>query len=227
MPYKEIRPIQTKMSVPDVPEAYVIGSIPFIHTEIYLDSKPLIPRTETEYWVDLAIKEIQNGEITAPRILDLCAGSGCIGVAVLKEIPEAFIDFAEINKNHHKTIKKNILENKLDSSRTEILGGNLFENISDSYDFILSNPPYIDSLLKHRVQRSVAEFEPEEALYGGESGLEVIMEIISKAPKYLNPGGILYIEHEPEQVEFISKQPNFIESKKDQYNVTRYSKFIA
>src|SRR3989338_975059 len=122
------------------PLAYVLGWIPFIYTKIYLDSKPLIPRTETEYWVDLVIKEIRNSGIKNPKILDLCAGSGCIGVAVLKEIPDALVDFTEIDASHHPTIKKNIRENGLVLSRANIFGGDLFEKVSDTYDFILSNP---------------------------------------------------------------------------------------
>src|SRR3989344_3024544 len=127
------------------PIAYTIGWIPFIHTKIYLDSRPLIPRPETEYWVDQVIQEIKKSKVEKPKILDLCAGSGCIGIAVLKEIPEAFVDFVEIEEIHHKTIEKNIRENNLDSSHTRIFGGDLFENVLDSYDFILSNPPYINT----------------------------------------------------------------------------------
>lgn len=171
------------------PLAYSLGSVPFIHTKIFLDSRPLIPRTETEYWVDLAIKEIRTKNIEAPRILDLCAGSGCIGVAVLKEIPEAFVDFAEIEESHHRTIEKNIRENYVDASRTRIFGGSLFENISEKYDFILSNPPYINPALKDRIEPSVINYEPKKALYGGQNGLEIIEKILRDAPEHLEEGG--------------------------------------
>ncbi|MBI2086614.1 MAG: HemK family protein methyltransferase [Candidatus Zambryskibacteria bacterium] len=207
------------------PLAYTLGWIPFIHTEIYLDSRPLIPRTETEYWVNQAIQEVKKSEIKEPRILDLCAGSGCIGVAVLKEIPEAFVDFVEIEESHHKTIGKNIRENKLDSSRTRIFGGDLFEQVHDSYDFILSNPPYIDPELQHRVQKSVMLYEPRKALYGGKEGMEIIKEIISKAGAYLNDKGILFIEHEPEQVKNFSQHPMYLSSHKDQFGIIRFSQF--
>lgn len=208
------------------PEAYRMGWVPFIHTEIYLDSRPLIPRTETEYWVDLAIKEIKGHVDTrCPHVLDLCAGSGCIGVAVLKEIPEARVDFAEIETAHHDTIRKNILKNGINDSRTRIFSGDLFENITDKYDFIFSNPPYINPELKHRVQDSVTEHEPEKALYGGRSGLEIINKILNQASHYLNPGGTLYIEHEPEQVETLSKHPLYLNSENDQYKTIRFSRF--
>lgn len=210
------------------PEAYRIGSIPFIHTEIFLDSHPLIPRTETEYWVNEVIKTIHKSQILNPKsikILDLCAGSGCIGVAVLKEIRDARVDFVEIDETHHKTIKKNIRENNLDESRTRIFGGNLFENITDQYDFILSNPPYVNPELTERIQESVLKYEPEQALFGGKDGLEVIGQILTQIHKHLNLGGILYLEHEPEQVVALSKQPLYHDTREDQFGRLRFSRF--
>lgn len=207
------------MTKSELPEAYKIGSIPFVHAEIYLDSRPLIPRTETEYWVDLAIKDIRASGIKSPKILDLCAGSGCIGVAVGKDIPEALVDFVELDTRHHPTIERNLKENGV---KGRVFGGDLFEKITDKYDFILSNPPYIDRDLD-RVAESVKDHEPELALYGGEKGLEVVERIITESSKHLNPGGKLYIEHEPEQSEFISKKIRFIETIKDQFGTDRVS----
>ncbi len=208
------------------PIAYKLGSIPFIHTEIFLDSRPLIPRTETEYWVDLAIKEIREKRIERVKILDLCAGSGCIGVAILKEIPDALVDFAEIDKSHHSTIEKNLRTNEIDMSRARIFGGDLFENISDTYNFILTNPPYIDPKLWSRVEDSVTQYEPREALDGGGEGLEIINRILLETHKYLKNGGVLYLEHEPEQVEALSKNPLYLNTSPDQYGVNRFSRFV-
>lgn len=207
------------------PEAYRIGWVPFINTHIHLDSHPLIPRTETEFWVNEFIHKSGILNLKSPRILDLCAGSGCIGVAVLKEIPEALVDFAEMDESHHSTILKNIKENQLDITRTRIFGGDLFENITDQYDFILSNPPYIDPALKERVGESVKQYEPGIALYGGEKGLEIINQILIQLPSYLKEGGMLYLEHEPEQVEALSKHPLYLNSEKDQFGRLRFSRF--
>src|SRR5581483_2266103 len=196
------------------PEAYRIGWVPFLQAKIYLGSKPLIPRTETEYWLDAVIKKIKG-----KKILDLCAGSGCIGVAVLKEIPDSHVDFVEIDENHHVTIRKNILENGIDVKRTKIFDGDLFGNILDTYDVIFSNPPYIDPKLLNRVQKSVINFEPKQALLGGEEGMEIIDKILKNFSKFLNPDGVLYIEHEPEQVEKLKKYAGYIDSYPDQYGV--------
>ena len=114
------------------PLAYVIGWQPFCGTKIYLDSHPLIPRSETEYWAKLVIDEIKTKE--SPKILDLCAGSGCIGVSIAKAIPDSIVDFVEIDKSHHTTILKNIKENGIDEKRTRIYGGDLFENVIDQYE---------------------------------------------------------------------------------------------
>jgi len=208
----------------ELPEGYKIGWVPFVHTNIYLDSHPLIPRTETEYWVDIAIQEIKRSGIAKPRVLDLCAGSGCIGVAVAKDIPDTQVDFIELDTAHHYTIEKNLRENGVDLSRTRIFGGDLFENIVDKYDFILSNPPYIDKEL-NRVEESVKSHEPALALYGGQDGLEVINRILTESPKYLNPGGTLYLEHEPEQVENLSHNSLYLTSHPDQFAMIRYSRF--
>lgn len=210
------------------PLAYVIGHIPFLNTTTRLDSHPLIPRPETEYWVEKVITEISDRGKASVKVLDLCAGSGCIGVAVLHAIPETRVDFVEIDARHHTTILKNIHENHIMVERAHIIGGDLFEQVTGTYDFILSNPPYIDETLG-RTHESVREYEPHLALWGGKDGMEVIEHIIEGAPAHLHEDGSLYIEHEPEQVGAITllgKHYGFANttSLPDQYNVLRYTR---
>ena len=209
------------------PLAYVIGWIPFVHTRIYLDSKPLIPRPETEFWTIQSIQEMKLRSNTPIRVLDLCAGSGCCGIATLYEIPHSTVDFVELNPSHHETIRKNILENGIAMNRARILGGDLFEHISDTYDFILTNPPYIDPALRSRVQDSVIDHEPDEALFGGIDGMELIKSILVQAPRHLKPGGVLYIEHEPEQESAIKNMMPGIMSFPDQFGCVRFSIYRA
>jgi HemK-like putative methylase len=158
--------------------------------------------------------------------LDLCAGSGCVGVAILKHVPDSEVHFVEIVDDHHQTIRKNIRENGIDVARTKQIGGDLFEHINEKYDFILTNPPYIDPALSERIQPSVTLHEPHTALFGGKNGMEIIEHIIHEAPKFLNSGGILYIEHEPEQVEALKKLVPNAEVFEDQFDVKRYTKII-
>lgn len=213
------------------PLAYIIGSVPFLDCTIFLDSHPLIPRPETEFWVEKALQDIKGAMLEEPRILDLCAGSGCIGIAVAKAIPTAVITFGEIDPNHVPTIQKNIanLDIMHDMKiRNQIIQSDLFEHINDTYDFILSNPPYIDASLK-RVEKSVINYEPHDALFAKHDGLEIIEKIIAQTQTHLNLNGILYLEHEPEQVTTIhtlAKQNNLnAVTHNDQYNVPRYTTF--
>ena len=220
------------------PLAYLIGHIPFLNCQIWLDSHPLIPRPETEFWVERAIKKIHTScprvplgqEVwasdMAPHLLDLCAGSGCIGVAVAKAIPIARVDFGEIDPSHLATIQKNLETNQLNQHNHQIIQSDLFKNITKRYDFILSNPPYIDPVID-RAETSVKTHEPHRALYGGQNGLELIRTIIAEAPAHLNPQGQLWLEHEPEQsktIQALGQANGFsVTTHQDQYNVERYT----
>jgi len=146
------------------PLAYIIGYVPFLDATIHLDSHPLIPRAETEFWTEGIIAEIKTFSRSI-RVLDLCAGSGAIGVAVLKAISNTYVDFAEIDTAHHPTIQKNISALKIDSARTHIFSGDLFERIvpNQQYDYILTNPPYINPSLRSRTEKSVLAHEPHRA----------------------------------------------------------------
>lgn len=215
------------------PVAYLIGWIPFLDTKIHLDSRPLIPRPETEFWVEEALQRIIgiSARLKRPlRVLDLCAGSGCIGVAVAKAVPDCLVDLAELDVNHHSTIRKNLTENNIIPERCKIFGGDLFEQVYRKYDFILSNPPYIN-IDDDRSEQSVREYEPHGALYGGSEGLEIIFNIINQAKSFLEPNGQLWIEHEPEQVELVRALANtrefLCQVGHDQYKTARFSKLTV
>lgn len=208
------------------PLAYVIGHVPFLDTTIHLDSNPLIPRPETEYWVEQAIAAIRERGVGATRVLDLCAGSGVIGVTVAQAIPEAQVTFAEIDKAHLPTIAKNLETNRIPCTRYQVFQSDLFENVSGTFDFILSNPPYIDPALD-RAEESVKAHEPHLALYGGTDGMELIESIITGAGVHLAPGGELWLEHEPEQTGAIHRlareHGHSVETKQDQHGIERFS----
>ncbi|MCR4285844.1 MAG: class I SAM-dependent methyltransferase, partial [Candidatus Kaiserbacteria bacterium] len=199
------------------------------NTTIHLTSHPLIPRPETEFWTEHVIKEIADQGKVLVRMLDLCAGSGCIGVAVLKALPQTRVGFVEIDTSHHPTIRKNIEENDIAISRTQIFGGSLFENVAGTYDYILTNPPYIDAHL-NRTEESVTANEPALALWGGFHGMEVISKILETSPQHLTEHGALYIEHEPEQVEAIREQGqryfHEVETFVDQFGVARFTRLF-
>lgn len=209
------------------PLAYLIGYVPFLSCQIDLTGRPLIPRVETEFWVERAISAIRM-QASSLHILDLCAGSGCIGVAVAKAMPEAGVDFVEIDARLLPTITNNLTTNGVHAERSHVFHSDLFTDVPDTnrYHFILSNPPYIDRD-SGQTTNSVLDFEPHLALFGGQDGLEIITNIIRQAPDYINPNGQLWLEHEPEQCAAIAELGELagflVSHNTDQYGIQRYS----
>ncbi len=211
------------------PLAYLIGSIPFLNTTIWLDSRPLIPRTETEYMVAFIIDYYQAHAKVPRSILDLCAGSGCIGVALGAAFPHTTLTLAEIDTPHHPTITKNCERNGISSERYTVFGGSLFDHIpAQKFDLIVSNPPYIDPG-RDRTTPSVKQYEPAIALYGGTAGFMYLHKIIMRASAYLAPGGELWLEHEPEQSSAIAEAGAaryIVHTHQDQYAQERFSQLV-
>lgn len=176
------------------PLAYVIGWVPFLGLSIRLDSRPLIPRPETEWWTEALLAHLEERFGDSPfSFLDLCAGSGAIGLCVLARFPAARVSFAELSPLHCALIQMNIVENALDAQRATIRSGDLFSTFAnDCFDVIATNPPYIPS--DRELDESVALFEPLEALFAGPDGLSLIRTIISDAPSHLLSGGEIWIE---------------------------------
>ncbi len=214
------------------PLSYIIGWVNFLNCKIFLDSKPLIPRTETEYWTEKAIdsikKYISSNTAKTVKVLDLCAGSGCIGIAVAKNISGASVDFSEIDKKHVPLIKNNLIANKLPVENYTIHNSDLFNNCRTvKYDFILVNPPYIQEHFNH-ASDNVKKYEPYIALFGGNEGMEVIIKIIRHAAAFMKPQGQLWLEHDPHQsakIKHLARKNNFrhCHHYKDQYGIERYS----
>lgn len=219
------------------PLAFLIGHVPFLNCTIYLDTRPHIPRSETEFWTAKVIAEIQQfqsskqslglTEAEPVKIMDMCAGSGCIGTAIAKATGNTLIDFAELELKQLDTIQKNIVSNDIEERRVVVKQSNLFSAFpGKKYHFIVCNPPYIDAEL-HRVDESVRDFEPHLALFGGHKGLEIIIQLITEAKYHLEPDGQLWIEHEPEQsneVSVIAEAHGLsTTTHNDQYGVNRFS----
>jgi release factor glutamine methyltransferase len=202
------------------PLAYVIGNSPFLNTAIYLDSKPLIPRVESEYWLEQALKETDE----APKkVLDIFAGSGALGVAWAKARPQDSITFAELDPAHLETIKKNVEVNGI-TNDVSYIESDVFKNVEGSFDIILANPPYVPK--DRDLPKGVIDFEPLIALFAGEDGLVYIRTLIEELHEHLNKDGVLYLEHDSEQKDDILElfSASFsAENRADQYGVSRYT----
>jgi release factor glutamine methyltransferase len=237
------------MTKDEEPVAYTLGWQPFLGLKIFLDSKPLIPRPETEWWTELLLKQIGSGNLEVSRsatargpaifqqkntrppnsaddlkFLDLCAGSGAIGCAALKMLPDAEIYFGEIDPSHETTILKNIRENNLDAKRAHIYIGDLFEPFGNiKFDVIAANPPYVPE--NRELPSSVADFEPALALRAGPDGLDSIRRIAKELKNHLAKDGVAWIECDSVHAEFARSlflaEDFSAYIKNDQYGVPR------
>lgn len=169
------------------PLAYVMGFVPFLSCNIFVDKNTLIPRPETEFLVDKLIKMFHGQK---PEILDLCSGSGCIGITLQKELNTPVL-CSDINPKSIKMIKKNAIKN---NAKVQIVKSDMFKKITGAFDLIVSNPPYIPTKEIEQLDKSVKDFEPTLALDGGNDGLTFYRIIADEAPKHLNQNGLLALE---------------------------------
>ena len=184
------------------PLAYVIGWIPFLGLKICLESptseniRALIPRPETEWWTEKLIDHLKYKFADEPfTLLDLCAGSGAIGLAILSTFPNAHVSFAELEPPLAELIFKNIRENALSPERAIIISGDLFTNFAEeTFDIIATNPPYIPNSSLPTLSEDVTNFEPHIALFAGADGLDVIQKIAKQASGHLKSDGELWME---------------------------------
>lgn len=177
------------------PLAYILGEWEFYGLPLYVDKNVLIPRDDTCAVAALAIeKALTLAE--NPRILDLCTGSGCIGLAVASRVKDARVTLADISNAALAVAKKNIVRNKL-SARVTCIQADALKKPSaflGKFDLIVSNPPYITDLEMKALPYSVSGFEPHLALFGGEDGLDFYRAIVQNYADALNPGGYLCFE---------------------------------
>jgi len=170
-----------------IPIQYLIGLVPFNGVKILVESPVLIPRPETEEWCLRLIKQLillENKDIT---ILDLCAGSGCIALALAKELPQATIYASDLSQQAIALIKRNIVHNKV--LNVTALHSDLFVSIplGMQFDLIVSNPPYISLHEWKQLDRSVTMWEDSSALIADHDGLAIIEKIIIQAPQFIKP----------------------------------------
>lgn len=179
--------IALKKRAEHVPLQYIVGETEFMGLKFKVNSSVLIPRQDTETLVEEALKVITPGM----RVLDLCTGSGCIIVSILHNVADVEGYAIDISKQALNVAKENA---KLNGVAVNFERSDLFDNVTGTFDVIVSNPPYIPSLEVVKLMPEVGSFEPLEALDGKEDGLYFYREIIASCKEYLKPEGRILFE---------------------------------
>jgi release factor glutamine methyltransferase len=177
------------------PLAYVLGEWEFYGMTLYVDENVLIPRDDTCAVAALAIKKGLFLD-QDPRILDLCTGSGCIGLAVANRVKDAKVTLADVSREALAVAKKNIVRQKL-SGRVSCVQADALAPASaflGKFDMIVSNPPYVTTKEMEELPKSVKDYEPHLALHGGEDGLAFYRAIVKNYTSALKPGGYICFE---------------------------------
>ncbi len=183
------------------PVAYILGLKGFYKHEFLVSPQVLIPRPETELLVGLAFKWlVAQRELTSPRIIDLGSGSGCIGLSLLSEIKSAALLSVDNSSSALEVLRENSkrlgVEDRtfaLHHDAGSLSPADVFGLLGAKADVLVANPPYI-APLDPKVEENVKAFEPANALFSGEDGLEAIRSWSKVAPQLVRPGGLILFE---------------------------------
>ncbi len=180
-----------------MPTQYITGHQEFWGMDFIVTPAVLIPRPETEHVIETVLERVRVGRAPSPaallRIVDVGTGSGCIALALAKELPYAEIHATDISPAALEIARANAarlqLESRIRFHQTDLLRG-----LDPGFDFIVSNPPYVGESEADQVQLEVRRHEPRNAVFAGKTGLEVIKRLIPQAWESLKPGGWLVME---------------------------------
>ena len=182
-----------------IPLQQIIGRQSFMGLDFYVDENVLIPRQDTELLVEEALKELHDGM----RILDMCTGSGCILLSLLKYSNDCEGIGADISEEALKVAERNRVQLGLENAA--FIRSDLFEAVEGKFDLLVSNPPYICSDVIDTLMPEVREHEPRQALDGSADGLHFYRRILAECRTYLKPGGMLLFETGYDQGEAVKR----------------------
>ena len=175
-----------------VPAQYIIGHQEFWGMDFIVSPAVLIPRPETEHVIETVLPLART--VTNPRIADVGTGSGCIALALAKELPQATIHATDISSDALDIARANAVRHQLEN-RIHFHQVDLLQRLGNNrFDLVVSNPPYVGESEEDQVQLEVRKFEPRNAVFAGPTGLEVIQRLIPQADNALKPGGWVVIE---------------------------------
>jgi len=182
--------------ISEMPLQYILGETEFYGYKILVNKNVLIPRPETEFLIEKIVNE--NTEINS--VLDIGTGSGAIAIALSQKMKN--ITATDISTSALKVAKKNA---KINLAKIQFIQSDIFENIEDKFDIIVSNPPYISKDEFEILPNEIKKFEPEIALLAEENGLYFYKKILENAKKYLTDTGRIYFEIGCDQANRISE----------------------
>lgn len=181
-----------------VPLQYITGEQEFMGMTFFVNEAVLIPRQDTETLVEEALKIARPGM----KIMDMCTGSGCILLSILKNVLDVEGFGYDISKQAINVAKENAKRNNIVATFEK---SDLFENVTETFDMIVSNPPYIPTDVIGGLMPEVAVYEPIQALDGMEDGLHFYRRIVEDCKDYLNPNGTILFEIGHDQGKAVSK----------------------
>lgn len=184
-----------------VPLQHIIGKTCFMGLPFIVNEKVLCPRPDTELLAELVIDYVNKKHPEKAEILDLCCGSGCLGVSLAHFLPNANVTLSDISEEALKVCRMNAEANGL-LSRCRIKKGDMFEALSGRFDLIVCNPPYIPETEIADLMPEVRDHEPKEALSGGGDGLDFYRILAEKAPAFSE---VLFLEIGCEQAEAVKE----------------------
>lgn len=174
------------------PLEYIHGSIEFLGCSIRVCKEVLIPRPETEILVDQIIQKLKQQKLNKKILWDLCCGSGCIGIAIKKALPELEVTLSDISEKAVTIARENGKNNQVE---IDIKQGDLFTPFEgEKAHYIICNPPYISFAEYQELSKEVRDFEPKQALLAGDTGLEYYQKIASTLKNHLYPHAKVWLE---------------------------------
>lgn len=194
------------------PAAYILGQKEFMGLNFFVDANVLIPRPDTEAMVEVLISQLKKTDHRGKKVLDLCTGSGAIGIALKYFCPEVEMTLSDYSPKALQVAKKNA--DLLVAGDVNLMHSDLFVQFpaTAAFDLIVSNPPYIPSGEIPKLAQDICEYEPTMALDGGATGLDFYRRIAAQAKGFLKDGGLLALEigdHQENVVIELLKQNGF------------------
>ena len=177
----------------DVPLSHLVGFEYFYDRKFKVTKDVLSPRMETEELIYRVVEYVKSTKKNNLKILDLCTGSGIIAITLKKELSQFSIDVvaSDISEEAIKVAKENAQSH---DATIKFIQSDIFNNIADKFDIIVSNPPYIDRKDEVTMQDNVLKYDPHLALFAEEEGMYFYRKIIEQANDYLNENGVIFFE---------------------------------